>query len=94
MTRVVTVFASDRREAAEETSVAGIVISIVFVTAIIGFVFFMLYDRTPPGSTAISEPSVSAPHTQTKTIGPPPKTRLSATPTPSRRLVTAIRLAP
>ena len=77
--------ASERREAAEETSVAGIVISIVFVTAVIAFVFFMLYDRTPLGSTAISEPTVSAPQTQPNTTGPLPKTTLPTTPTSSTK---------
>jgi hypothetical protein len=77
--------AEDRRAAAEEgreTSVAGIVIGILVVAAIIGFVFFMIYDRSPPGSTATS-PTVTAPDTQPRTEAPPKRT--TPAPAPSTK---------
>jgi hypothetical protein len=70
-----------RRAAAEEgreTSVAGIISGIVVVVAIIGFVFFMIGARTPSGTTAPSEPTITAPNTQPRTEAPPART----TPTP------------
>jgi hypothetical protein len=46
--------ANGRRAVAELTSVVGIVLGIVIVAAILGVIFFILYDRTPSRSTVTS----------------------------------------
>ena len=78
--------AEGRRGASKETKIAGIVVGLIILAAIVGFIFFMMYDRTPPGSSASSQPTtVTAPQTQPKKMPPPMNDARAPAPTPSTR---------
>ena len=61
-----------RPAAIEDDKLAGAVVGLVIIAGIVGFLFFMMYDRTPPGSSATSEPTtVMATQTSPKKMPPP-----------------------
>ena len=74
---------AEGRLAASETNVAGIVVGLIIIAAIVGFIFFMMYDRTPPGSSATSQPTTVT--AQPKKMPPPMNDARAPAPTPSTR---------
>ena len=71
--------ARDAREDKLDMGIAGGTIAIVVVAALAGFLYLMLYDRTPTGSSATSAPNKQT--TQPQTTTPPTPTTTSTAPT-------------
>ena len=61
--------ARDAREDKLDMGIAGGTVAIVVVSALAGFLYLMLYDRTPTGSSATSAPNKQT--TQPQTTTPP-----------------------
>ena len=57
--------ARDAREEKLDMGIAGGTVAIVVVAALAGFLYLMLYDRTPTGSSATSAPNKQTTEPQT-----------------------------
>jgi hypothetical protein len=62
-----------RRKSEAGMSGTAIALGLLVGALLIGLVVYNT-DRTPPGSTATSEPAVTSPQTQPKTTAPPANT--------------------
>ena len=60
--------ARDAREDKLDMGIAGGTVAIVVVSALAGFLYLMLYDRTPTGSSATSAPNKQTTQPQTTTL--------------------------
>jgi hypothetical protein len=63
-----------RRESEAGMSGIAIALGLLVGALLIGLLAYIYTDRTPPGSTATSEPAVTSPQTQPKTTAPPANT--------------------
>ena len=70
--------ARDAREEKLDMGMAAGTVAIVVVAALVGFLYLMLYDRTPTGSSATSAPNKQTTQPQT-TTRPTPTTSTAPT---------------
>ena len=60
--------ARDAREEKLDMGIAGGTVAIVAVAALVGFLYLMIYDRPPTGSSATTAPNKQTTQPQTTTL--------------------------